>query len=156
MAFVFSLIISNFSGAPYVPSNDEKLKTMLKLAKIKNGTKVADIGSGNGKVVIAMAKLGAEAHGYEINPFLVWRAKQNVKKAGVEKNAHIHWRNFWYVNFSKFEVVTLYGITWIMKRLEKKLRKELKKGSIVVSNYFQFPNWHPSLQEDKILVYIKK
>ena len=128
---------------------------MIFLADIKPGEKTADIGSGSGELVIAMANAGAKAHGYEINPFLVWLSRRNIKKAGLQGKAFVHWKNFWQIDFFEFDVVTVYGISYIMKTLELKLKKELKKDAKVVSNYFTFPNWPPAKKEDNIYLYIK-
>ena len=82
-------------GAPFEPTSDRKLKIMMKLAKVKKGEKAVDHGSGDGKIVIALAKAGAEAHGYEINPLLVLFSRYKIKKAGLKGKAFIHWKNFW-------------------------------------------------------------
>src|SRR5258708_23317878 len=63
----------------FVPTTDEKLQMMLKLAQVKPGQKVADLGSGNGKILIAVAKLGAEVHGYETSPFLVCQSRHTIR-----------------------------------------------------------------------------
>lgn len=126
---------------------------MISLSDIKSGEKAIDLGSGDGRLVIALAKKGIEAHGYEINPFLVWLSRNNIKRVGLEGEAFIHFKNFWYVDFSEFNVVTVYGISYMMKRLEAKLRKELKPGSRIVSNCFAFPNWPYFKKEDKVYLY---
>lgn len=142
-----------FFGAPYVPSNQEDVKKIVLLANIKKGEKAVDLGSGDGRLVIALARAGAEAHGYEINPFLVWLARRNIRKAGLEEKAFIHWKSFWSENLNNFDIVTVYGIGNIMKRLEVKLRKELKKDSRVVSSSFIFPTWPASKKEGKFCLY---
>ena len=60
-----------FYGAIFARSKDEIVEKMILLADVKPGQKAIDFGSGDGRLVIAMARAGAEAHGYEINPFLV-------------------------------------------------------------------------------------
>lgn len=100
-----------------------------------------------------MAKKGAIVHGYEVNPILVWRSRNFIKNAGLEKKAFIHWKSFWGEDLSKFDVITVYGITYIMEKLEKKLQSELKPGTRVVSNYFTFPTWKPAKQDGEILLY---
>lgn len=142
-------------GAPYVPSGDDYVRKMIELATVKSGEIVVDLGSGNGKVVIALAKLGVETHGYEINPFLVLLSRKNIKKAGLNGHAFIHWKNFWHADFSRYDVVFVFGITGIMGKLEKKLRKELKLGARVVCNAFTFPNWKPTEESDGVYLYSK-
>jgi ribosomal protein L11 methylase PrmA len=130
-----------FKGAPFLPTQKHALEKMIALAQIQHGEKLADLGSGDGRIVIAAAKAGAEAHGYEINPLLVWWSRYQIKKAGLSDRAFIHQKNFWRVDFSDYNIVMLFGITGIMKGLEKKLKTELKPGSRVISNIFVFPNW---------------
>ncbi|MGI5828247.1 MAG: SAM-dependent methyltransferase [Patescibacteria group bacterium] len=138
---------------PYVPSSWNRLETMIELCAVKPGQKTADLGSGDGRVVIALAQRGAEAHGFEIEPERVELAKKNIRKAGLEGKAFIHQANFWDVNLSQFDIITVYGITGIMDRLETKLKKELRNGSKVISNYFTFPTWRHKILKDDVYLY---
>ncbi len=142
-------------GAPYVGSKRQKLKQMIKLARIKKGDKAADLGSGDGRVVLALAKTGATAHGYEINPVLVWQARRKIAKAGVSDRATIYFKNYWLIDLSSYDLITVYGTTYIMKKLETKLQKELKPGARVISNYFKFPHWQPQQSRGEVHLYIK-
>jgi Xaa-Pro aminopeptidase len=65
------MIVGGIRGAPFVLTGSRTVKTMTALANIQPGEKAADLGSGDGRILIAIARAGAEAHGYEINPFLV-------------------------------------------------------------------------------------
>ncbi len=141
-----------FRGAPFVPTMANTVEEMIKSAQIKPGEKLVDLGSGDGRILIAAAKAGAIAHGYEINPLLVLWSRYKIKKAGLKERAFVHWKNFWLVNFSEYDVVTLFGITGIMQRLESKLKTELKPGSRVISNIFKFPNWQ-STKQGSIYIY---
>ena len=69
-----------FLGAPFWSTNKKTLKKMIEFSKVKKEEKVADLGSGNGKIVIEFAKRGIESHGFEINPFLVWISRRKIKK----------------------------------------------------------------------------
>lgn len=151
--FSISFLPILFRGAIYLPSKKKIVKKMIELAKIKSGEKAADLGAGDGRLIIALARAGAEAHGYEINPLLVWLAKTNIRKAGFENKAFIHFRSFWHENFSEFDIVTIYGIGYAMKKLEPKLKQELKPRTRIVSNCFTFPNWPKSKKEDGIYLY---
>mgnify|MGYP001577833905 FL=1 len=129
---------------------------MIKLLDIRPGEKAADIGSGDGRIVIAMARAGAETHGYEIDPLLIWRSRRKIRQAGLQNKSFIHWKDFWNEDFSSFDIVTVYGIKHIMKKLEEKLKKELKPGARVVSNGFKFPTWQPLKSQDGLHLYIQK
>lgn len=143
-----------FSGAAFESSNKKTLKKMIEFSKVRKGEKVADLGSGNGKIVIEFAKRGIEAHGFEINPFLVWLSRRKIKKLNLEKKAFIHRKNFWKHNFSKFDLIIIFQVGYVMGKLEKKLKRELKKGSRVISNTWKFPNWKPEKQEGKVYLYM--
>jgi len=140
-------------GAFFANTNAELVKKMIALADIKPGDKAVDIGSGDGRLVIALAKAGAQTHGYEINPFLVLRSRRNIKKAGLEGKAFIHLSNFWNEDFSQYNVVSLFQIAHTMVKLEDKLKKELRPGTRIISNYFVFPTWQPVGQNNEIRLY---
>jgi cyclopropane fatty-acyl-phospholipid synthase-like methyltransferase len=149
------LSYSMIRGAPYAPIGEEKTKAMLTLLKIKAGEKAVDLGAGDGRIVIKLALGGAEAHGYEINPILVMLAKHKIRKEGLQGKAFIHWTDFWKKDLSSFDIVTVYLTSHIMKAIEKKLQKELKRGARVTVNYFAFPSWKPEKQKDTIYLYLK-
>lgn len=140
-------------GAPYVPSSDAKIREMVRLAAIKPGERVADFGSGDGRVVMAFARAGAEAHGYEINPILVWLSRRRIRAAGLADRARIHYQSFWRVNAGPFDVVVVFGISHIMAGLGRKLRRELRLGTRVVSNAFLVPGWEPAVAADGVYRY---
>lgn len=140
-------------GAPYVPSSDAKIREMLRLAAIKPGERVADFGSGDGRVVMAFANAGAEAHGYEINPILVWWSRRKIRTAGLAARARIHYQSFWRVDAGDFDIITVFGISHIMPALARKLRGELASGARVLSNAFTLPNWPPAAAADGVYRY---
>lgn len=137
---------SVFFGAPFVPTDKRNVDDMISIAQIKPGDKMVDLGAGDGRIVIAAAKQGAQAEGYEISPFLWLLANWNIKKEGLEKQAKVHLSSYWAHDLSDMDVVTMFLIDHYMPRMHKKLHNELRKGSRVVSYAFQFPNWE---HEDK-------
>ncbi len=140
-------------GAPFATVAPNRIETMIKLLKLKKGEKLVDLGSGEGRIVIAFARLGFESHGYEINPALVAWSRFRIRQLGLKDKAFIHFKSYWMEDLSKFDAVTVYGIAHMMARLEKKLKKDLKPGSRVVSNYFKLPNIKPMKQENKVWLY---
>lgn len=144
-----------FFGAFYCPSRQDRIEKMIELLAIKPGEKAIDLGAGDGRLVIALAKAGALAEGFEIDPFLVWLAGRNIRRSGFAGRASVRWKNFWQMDLSQFDVVAVYGLNSIMKKLEVKLKKELKAGARVVSNYFTFPNWPESKNLEDVHLYIK-
>jgi ribosomal protein L11 methylase PrmA len=143
-------------GAIYLPSHDAAITQMINALQIKPGEKVVDLGSGDGRVLIAMAKAGAkEVVGYEVNPLLVWWSRARIQTAGVADRVKVYQKSFWRVSLNDVQGITLFGITYIMKEMEEKLLKELPMGVRVVSNGFQFPNWKGEKVADGVYLYRK-
>jgi cyclopropane fatty-acyl-phospholipid synthase-like methyltransferase len=140
-------------GAPYVKSNDHDSAEIVKIAKKYRPVRVLDMGSGNGKLVIMLAKQGFKADGIELNPLLVWQSRRAIKKAGLQGKAKIVWGSFWKYDVSNYDMVTLYAIQHIMPRLQQKLTSELKHDSTIVSNYFTFPNKKPAATNGRLRIY---
>lgn len=136
---VFYVFFPLGRGAIYDPSTPEKTRVIAEVAGVAPGERAVDLGSGDGRVVIALARRGAEAHGWEVNPLLVLRSRRNIRRAGLEGRAFIHWGSFWKADLSGYDLVTVFQVGFIMARLEAKLRRELKPGSRVVSHYWRFP-----------------
>ena len=156
LSILFLLFISvSIYGAPFESTSTKTLRKMIEFSKIKKGEKIADLGSGSGKIIIEFAKLPAvkEAHGFEINPLLVWISRRKIKKLNLEGKAFIHRKNFWKQDLSKYDVISIFQIVYVMKKLERKLKKELKKGSRVVSNTWKFPNWKLEKHEGDVYLY---
>jgi ribosomal protein L11 methylase PrmA len=153
LTFIISFGVPFVTGAPFAPSTRKSVKKMIELAKIKKGDIAVDLGSGDGRIVIALAKTGTEAHGYEINRFLVWYSRIRIRMAGLEKKAFIHSGNFFKEDLSKYNVVIIFGIFNIMKKLGNKLHHELKPGTTIICNNFSLPNWNSTHREGRFYVY---
>lgn len=150
LSLIFTTI---FGGVPYLPTNHERIKDMLYLANIKKGEKAVDLGSGDGRIVIAMAKKGAQAHGYELNLFYVFLSRWNIRKEGLQHSAFIHWRNFFHVNLSSYDVITCYCISYLVGKLEQKLKREIKNSTRVVATSYRFKTWEYSKRKDFAFLY---
>jgi len=155
MIFIISFGIPFFTGAPFAPSAKKGVKKMIELAGAKEGDVAVDLGSGDGRIVIALARAGAEAHGYEINRFLAWYSMTKIRMTGLDQKAFIHGGNFFKEDLSKYNVVIIFGIFNIMEKLGEKLKKELKPNAIIICNNFSLPNWEPIKKEGKFYVYKK-
>ena len=147
------ILVILLRGAPYVPSQEKTIRQMILLAGILPGERAIDLGSGDGRVVIALARAGAEAHGYEINPLLVWLGRRKIRKEGLEKVAFIHFKDFWSVDFSAFDIVTVFGISHIMSFLRRKCKKELKSDARVIANSFPFSKWPHTKKVGEVYLY---
>ena len=146
-------LIYLIQGPPYVPLRNEPAEHMLKLINKQQPKYILDMGSGDGRLVILLAKKGYRVDGVELNPWLVWRSRRAIKKAGVGDHAHIYWGNFWNFPVERYDMVTLYVTQHIMPRLEAKLLAELTPGAHIVSNFFTFPQLQPSARSGKVVLY---
>ena len=155
LLFFVYFMIAVFTGAPFLPTGKKYVEEMLDLAALEPNEIFVDLGSGDGRLVIAAARRGAHAIGYEINPFLVVIAYCRIWRAGVGNRATIHWQSFWSADFRDVDVVSIFGITGIMPRLEKKLSYELRPGARVVSYVFSMPTWKPEVHRNGIRLYRK-
>lgn len=153
LAIIFLIgVIFYVQGPPFVPSDDETTEEMVKMVKKYKGKKVIDLGSGDGKLVIALAKAGCEAHGVELNPLLVLQSRRRIREEKL-KNAYIHWGNFWTIDLSSYDTVVIYGIKHIMKQLGKKMKQEMTPKSHIITNFFIFPQWKPVESRKRLLAY---
>lgn len=147
--FFFFLVLSFYTGAPYVPTRAKASKRMIELAQISKGTRVYDLGSGDGKLLFLAAEKGAIATGFEINPFLVLFTNIKAFCSPYKTRVRAIWKNFWNSNLSNADVILLYLIPWKMEKLEQKLLKETKPGTLIISNSFIFPHI-PCTNRDEI------
>lgn len=141
-------------GAPYVPSRPAQVRAMLELAQVRPGETMVDLGAGDGCLLEAFAKAGAVAHGYEINPTLVWIARRRLRRVGVSGRAFVHWGSLWRADVRAAEIVTVFALPHVMGRLERKLRRELKSGARVLSNGFRFPHWPVVRDADRVFLFL--
>jgi SAM-dependent methyltransferase len=132
---------------PFVPSPQEVVDKMIDLAEVRKGDIVYDLGSGDGRIVIAAAKRGAKATGFEIDGDLVKESRENIRKAGVQNSADIRQRDILTVDFSQASVVTMYLLPDVNLKLKPNLLKQLKPGSRVVSHSFDMGDWKPDKVE---------
>jgi len=148
------MTIGFFYGPYYVGSDQIRIKNILSLAKLTKNDHLIDLGTGDGRIVIAAAQTGARATGIEINPIYYCRARHALKKHHLSPpQAQVIWGDFWEKDLSAYSVVVVYGIGYIMSRLAKKLQKELKPGTKVISVYFKFPDWQMLKQKGDIRYY---
>ncbi|MCX7960521.1 MAG: class I SAM-dependent methyltransferase [Burkholderiales bacterium] len=127
----------------WVPTPDEVVDRMLRMAQVTPNDLVYDLGAGDGKIVIAAAKkFGARAVGIEYNPDMAKYAQGLVEKAGVAARARIVQGDIFASDFSQATVVTMY----LLPALNLKLRPQIlamRPGTRVVSHAFSMDDWEP-------------
>ena len=126
----------------YVPTPHDVVDKMMEVAGVKKGELVYDLGCGDGRIVVAAAKKGAKAVGYDISPERFEEAKANVKKNKVEDLAKIYEKDIFTLDLSKANVVTLYLLPDLNVRLIPQLEK-LAPGSRIVSHDFDMRGVRP-------------
>ena len=140
---------SGRSSAPqFPPSPPEVVAAMLKLAGVTKGDVVYDLGSGDGRIPIAAAALGARAVGVEISPELVKQAVANAEKEGVAARVRFVQRDLFDADISEATVVTLYLLPALNAKLLPKLNRELRPGTRVVSQSFDLGGPKPKATID--------
>ena len=132
----------------WVPTPDEVVERMLTLTQLGPGDFLVDLGSGDGRTVIAAAKKGARALGIEYNPEMVALAQKAAREAGVSAHAEFRKADIFDTDFSKATVITLYLLPELNLRLRPKIL-EMKPGTRVASHQFNMYDWEPD-QTDMI------
>jgi len=159
---VFTVILilglNNFliGNVPFVPSHKNSIDAIIKLADLKSGDKLADLGSGDGRLLIALSKKypNVKYTGFEINRVLVMISRLIIKIKGKSHSIKIIHGNFLKQNLSGFNFIVVYGIGRIMPELELKIKREKKDDAIkVISNTFEFPNKKPIKSIKKVRLY---
>ncbi len=129
---------------PYVPTPEPVVNAMLKLAQVKRGDVLYDLGSGDGRIVIAAAKrYGVRGTGVDIDPRRIDEANANARKAGVAGRVRFVNQDLFAIDFSEATVVTLYLLPRINLQLRPKLLAELRPGTRIVSHGFDMGDWRP-------------
>jgi SAM-dependent methyltransferase len=129
---------------PYVPTPPAVVRAMLEVAAVGPHDLVYDLGSGDGRIVIAAARdFGARGVGVEIEADLVEEARRNARASGVADRVRFLQQDLFATDLREASVVALYLLPIVNYRLQPKLLRELKPGSRVVSHAFDMADWEP-------------
>jgi ribosomal protein L11 methylase PrmA len=128
----------------YVPTPQEVVEDMLRLANVKKGDVLYDLGSGDGRIAITAAKrYGVRATGIDIDPQRIQEANANAKKAGVTELVKFRQEDLFKADFKDATVITLYLLPDLNVKLRPRLLEELKPGTRIVSHQFDMGTWKP-------------
>ena len=130
----------------WVPTPPELVDKMLDLADVSEKDFLIDLGSGDGRTVIAAAKLGAKALGIEFNPDMVELSKKKAEEAGVSNKTNFVVADLFGYDLSEATVITMFLLPDINLRLRPHLLA-LRPGTRIVSNTFTMGEWQPDLEE---------
>ena len=127
----------------YVPTPNDVVARMLKVAKVKKTDVVYDLGCGDGRIVVTAAKkYGSKGVGFDIDPARLKESRANVKKNKVGKLVQIKNENIFKTDLRKASVITLYLLPSLNKRLVPQLNK-MKPGSRIVSHEYDIAGIKP-------------
>ncbi|MBI3029368.1 MAG: class I SAM-dependent methyltransferase [Candidatus Rokubacteria bacterium] len=129
---------------PYVQTPHHVVEAMLRLAAVGKDDVVYDLGSGDGRIVIAAARdFGARGVGIEIDPRLVAESVRWARWAGVAERVRFVQQDFFQTDLSEATVVTLFLGRELNARLRPKLLREVRPGARIVSHRFDMGDWPP-------------
>jgi precorrin-6B methylase 2 len=132
---------------PYVPTPQDIVDHMLDMARLTKDDVHIDLGSGDGRIVIAAAQRGARSLGIDINPTRIAEANANAKKAGVTDRVTFVQGNLFDMKLADANVLTMYLLTGVNLQLRPRILSELRPGSRVVSHAFNMSDWAPDEHE---------
>ncbi|MBI3283091.1 50S ribosomal protein L11 methyltransferase [Candidatus Curtissbacteria bacterium] len=152
---------------PYVATDRKKIETIIKFSEIKPGQTVVDLGSGDGRLLIASAKLGAKAVGYELNPFLILITKirarllSSSRKRGsgfsigsrMTGKVIVYKSNLWKADLKVADIIFVYSLRRDIKKFEDFIFQNAKNGTKIIANTNEFPSKKPIESENGIFLY---
>jgi SAM-dependent methyltransferase len=139
----------------YVPTRQSVVDAMLKVANVKAGDVVYDLGCGDGRITVSAAKLGARGICIDIDPQRIKEATENVSRNGVGDRVKILNQDLFTTDVSDASVVALYLLPSLNLKLRPTLWKTLKPGTRIVSHDFDMGDWKPeqTLSVDGATIY---
>ena len=139
----------------YVPTRQSVVDAMLKVANVKAGDVLYDLGCGDGRIPVSAAKLGARAVCIDIDPRRITEANENVKKNNVGDRVKVLNQDLFTTDISEASVVSLYLLPSLNLKLRPTLWRTLKPGTRIVSHDFDMGDWKPeqTLNVDGATVY---
>ena len=146
LAFIFGLfltaLVSIIFRVPYVPSKKRVIQKMLKLAQLKPGEKIYDLGCGDGRLLFTAEKIyQTKGVGYEIAPLVYLSAY--LRKITTGSKSQIHFQNFLKTNLKDAQTIFCYLTPSALKKLAPKLKKECRPGTRIFSNTFSIAGLKP-------------
>jgi len=156
LLIVVTLLLIGFAGggllgAPWVPTRKIDVETVLEAASLQPNQLFIELGCGDGRLVVAAAKRGAKAIGYEINP-LLWLVA-TLRTLRYYPRARIRLANFWSISLADADVVMAFLMPKFIPRLAAKTAHELKPGSRLISYIFKVNGRKPVKSSDHWFIY---
>ena len=128
----------------FVPTPQEVVEDMLRLANVRQGDVLYDLGSGDGRIPVTAAKLyGVRAVGIDIDPERIREAQENARRNGVDKLVQFRMDDLFEADFRDATIITLYLLPDLNLKLRPRLLRELKPGTRIFSHQFDMGTWKP-------------
>jgi protein-L-isoaspartate O-methyltransferase len=138
----------SLSPVPFITTPDDVVYRMLQLAETSADDVVMDLGSGDGRIVIAAAqKFGARGVGIELDGALVQKSRDNARRAGVADRVSFVQGDVLASDISAASVVTVYLLPGLINRLQPRFLERLRPGTRIVSHAFAMTGWKPDRRE---------
>lgn len=158
---LLALLLLSFAGvllfgAPYVPTLKPQVGAALKLADLKPGETLLELGCGDGRVMAAAASQGINVIGYELNPFLAavaWLRTRRYRGQANRGRATVVWGDFWRRDWPPAEAIFTFLLPKYMKKLDKKVMQHKPKPVKLVSFAFQVPKKRPDAEKNGVYLY---
>ena len=142
---LISIVWTGPRGAPWLPSSRANVRRMLVMADLKPDEVLYDLGSGDGRVLLMAARdVGARAVGIEIDPVRCLWTRIRIAVLGLQDRVQVVRGDLFDQDMSQADVVVVYLLQPTNIKLMRKLWRELRPGTRVVSNTFIFPGWEPT------------
>lgn len=139
---------------PFVPTSPRIVDKMLSMADITDRDFVIDLGCGDGRIVIAAAKLGARGVGIDIDPNRIMECHMNASEQGVAERVTFLNQNLFDADISRASVLTMYLLPSVNLKLRPRLLAELKPGTRIVSHDFGLGEWEPDKRAPNVCFWV--
>jgi len=130
---------------PFIPTPEDIIPKMLKLASVAPGETVFDLGSGDGRILIVAARdFHAKAVGVETRMRLVKDCRERVDRLGLSDQVTVLRGSFKTVTLREADVLALYLSSYVLNQMAPRFSKELRPGTRIVNFDYEIPGWTPA------------
>lgn len=149
LVLLFGFVV--FFGAPYLPTLSKQKLAALDLLELEPGQTLLELGSGDGRMLIAAAEKGLKVIGYELNPLLVLYSRIRTWK--YRKHIRIIWANYWWHMWPRTDGIYVFLLDRYMEKLDKKIIQNYPEQKVKLASFaFKIPD--KEIAEEKNGVYL--
>ncbi|MEP0804691.1 MAG: class I SAM-dependent methyltransferase [Chloroflexota bacterium] len=149
------ILVPAFYGLPSKPTKPDRIRKALRLAGLKAGETLYDLGAGDGRVLlIAAREFGAKAVGIEVAPVQILLIWLKILLGGLRERVEVQWGNFYRADLSRADVVFIYATLGELMKLAPHLQNQMRAGTRLVSIAADVPEWEPSVFDEESLIFV--